>query len=171
MFVDAARDGAFFRLGGFSRTLGIRTAVPKVQPLSHMGAEVLVMAWGLRPILNVGWPVAHLFLDNAAAAFMLLCFRAPVGNLPYRRRGSKGKHKLKPEVHSRCRMPAAIARRHEGGRLKLQRKLHTVLTGCLCAASSRASRLGFTWASWPFSFPLWLFFSFDLRRELYTQSE
>ena len=51
-------------------------------PLSPMDVEVLAMAWGLRLILNVGCRVAHLFLDNAAAAaFVLLCFCAPVGNL------------------------------------------------------------------------------------------
>ena len=55
--------------------------VPDVQPLSQMGAEVLAMARGLRFILNVGCPVAHVFLDNTAAAFMFLCFRVPVGNL------------------------------------------------------------------------------------------
>ena len=81
LLIDALRDGAPFRLGGFSPTLGIRTVVLDVQPLSQMGAEVLAMAWGLCLILNVGCPVAHMFLDNAVVAFMVLCFRAPVGNL------------------------------------------------------------------------------------------
>ena len=51
-FVDAARDGALFRLGGFSCTMGVCTMVPEVQPFSQMGAQVLAMVCGLHLILN-----------------------------------------------------------------------------------------------------------------------
>ena len=52
---------------------------------SQQGAKAMAMAWALawaplRLLLNVGRHETHRFLDNSAAAFMLLCFWVPVGN-------------------------------------------------------------------------------------------
>ena len=79
--------------------------------------------WHLRVSL---WPFSlALSVCVPPQPFVMLCFCT----MPCRQRGSKSKHKRKPGLRSCRRTPAAIARRREGGRLKLQRKMCTVLAG------------------------------------------
>ena len=78
LFVHPVCDSSLFGLGGFPLTLRMRTVVPKVQPFSQLGAEVLALLWGLCLVLHVHFPVAIVFLANATKPFMLLCFFAPV---------------------------------------------------------------------------------------------
>ena len=68
VFVDGAHDGLFWRTGGFSEFVGVRSEIAmRLRSRSQQLVELQSLAWGVRLAIQFGYALVTLVSDSEVA--------------------------------------------------------------------------------------------------------